>query len=181
MRFSAQQQQPDWALSKLAWANPVQERYSRYTQRGFLSGVYAKMLHRVNGHHKEKAHLYHGLSILPQRVFLMWAVGDGNFQTLWAVWQKSGLPLRLTPTVDRIIPALGYTLENMRWLSQADNSGRAVHDHRGEKHPSAKLTKEQVLAIRADSVSTNKELAAHYDVISSHIWRIRAKKAWQHI
>lgn len=72
------------------------------------------------------------------------------------------------------------------WLgTQADNNadrdrkGRQVAP-RGEAHGSAKLTAEQVLAIRADD-RLNYRIADEYGVSFSQVGRIKRKLAWGHI
>lgn len=50
----------------------------------------------------------------------------------------------------------------------------------GQEHPGAKLTEEQVLAIRASNLST-RELAQVYPVDQSTIRLIRNRKIWTHL
>jgi len=50
----------------------------------------------------------------------------------------------------------------------------------GERHPEAKMTAEQVIAIRADPRSS-KEVAAQYGMSRSGIKDIRSRKTWRHI
>lgn len=51
---------------------------------------------------------------------------------------------------------------------------------KGETHPEAKMTAEQVIAIRADPRSS-KEVAAQYGMSRSGIKDIRSRKTWRHI
>lgn len=51
---------------------------------------------------------------------------------------------------------------------------------RGEQHPRAKLTKEQVLAIRADGRRLG-AIAADYGISESHASAIRNKQTWRHV
>jgi len=53
-------------------------------------------------------------------------------------------------------------------------------DARGEKHPSAKLTAEQVLAIR-NSEKSQKELAEEYEVARETISQIINRRKWKHL
>lgn len=51
---------------------------------------------------------------------------------------------------------------------------------RGEKHPSAKLTEEQVRAIlKSDRPHT--DVAREYNVLASTVFKIRARKTWKHL
>lgn len=52
---------------------------------------------------------------------------------------------------------------------------------KGVLHPKAKLTEEQVLAIRAENGQTQRELARIYGVHHSTIWDILNRKKWLHI
>lgn len=78
---------------------------------------------------------------------------------------------------------LGTHADNMR---DARNKNRLVA-HRGSKHGCAKLTEKQIGKIRAtysfrgmNGGWTLKELAAKYGVTFHAIWRIVARKTWQH-
>jgi len=51
---------------------------------------------------------------------------------------------------------------------------------KGSKHHKSKLTRDDVLAIRASN-KTEKELAAHYDISNTHVGRIRRREFWGHI
>jgi hypothetical protein len=74
-------------------------------------------------------------------------------------------------------------LINLRWDTRAGNlADRVEHgtDQRGERHPSAKLTESQVLAIRADP-RLQREIAADYGVVRSVIAMIKNRHRWTHI
>lgn len=51
---------------------------------------------------------------------------------------------------------------------------------KGEDHPSAKLSLENVLTIRS-SAHTNADLATHYGVTPAAIYNIRERKTWRHV
>lgn len=84
--------------------------------------AYRNMKSRVTGVQKKKAHLYLNKSLLPKEDFYTWARASKEFRRLFAVWVASGYDQRLTPSVDRINPREGYALENMRWITQSQNS-----------------------------------------------------------
>ena len=72
--------------------------------------------------------------------------------------------------------------------SHKDNSddkikrGRYRHaNSKGTKTPRCKLTEQDIIDIRNDKKSTNKELAAKYGVTHSAISCIRLYKSWKHI
>ena len=74
-------------------------------------------------------------------------------------------------------------VKNLRWATAQENQ----HDRRlhgtssfGEANARAKITAEDVLAIRA-STARNCELARAYGVSWSQIYSIRTRKRWQHI
>lgn len=60
---------------------------------------------------------------------------------------------------------------------QADNAGLMA----GEKHPRARLTKEQAMAIKSDTKSRTTDLAKKYAVSTALISRIRNGSAWTHL
>ncbi len=74
-------------------------------------------------------------------------------------------------------------LSNLRWdTTQNNQRDRAAHgtSNRGERCAAAKLTTEQVLAIRADT-RLQREIAAEYGIRDSAVSRIKTRKRWAHI
>ncbi|BCG50037.1 HNH endonuclease [Ralstonia phage RP13] len=77
----------------------------------------------------------------------------------------------------------GYNKDNCRFLDYYDNllerkavGGGAL----GEKHRSAKLTKDKVRSIRKDNRS-NSEIAIDYNVTPQTISDIKLRKTWYHV
>lgn len=156
----------------------VWKRSYRRTKRGFLSSTYSAMRARVLGQASAQ-HIYAGKALLPRNVFYMWAIADPEFNRLWTAYAGAGFqPLGDAPSIDRINPAQGYTLNNMRWLLQRHNAG--LVNRAGERSGSAKLTEALVRQIRADK-GTNRSLARKYGVSRSAIQAVCARTAWSHI
>lgn len=78
---------------------------------------------------------YKWLPILPRRVFYRWALEDPTYRVLFRAWEKSGYQLKVSPSIDRINPNLGYVIGNIRWLTHSDNSrfGAQHKEKTGEK------------------------------------------------
>lgn len=100
------------------------ERRKKYekTPKGFLARKYHNMSNRVKGILKVSAHLYKGKSILKREDFYSWAMESPEFWKLFEAWSASNHQLKLSPTVNRIDPKLGYEIGNMEWLTHGDNS-----------------------------------------------------------
>jgi hypothetical protein len=123
------------------------QAYERLNPKGFLMRVYRNMQSRCLAVQKREARFYHGLPLLPRSHFYAWALApESVFWRLWDFWQACGRPRRLCPSIDRIDAMRGYTLDNMQWLTQAENSGkirpefryRPLPQCRGENHWRAK-------------------------------------------
>jgi hypothetical protein len=84
------------------------------------------MKSRVLGIQMRKAHLYVGLDLMPKSTFYSWALGCAEFHKLYAAWESSGFLRDLCPSVDRIDSSLGYTLDNVQWLTHSENSRKAT-------------------------------------------------------
>lgn len=72
---------------------------------------------------------------------------------------------------------------HLRWATSLENKlDKIIHgtSNRGERHPLAKLTVEQVRAIRADA-RPNAVIAADYPVSRRTIADIKRRAAWQHV
>jgi hypothetical protein len=104
--------------------NAVTRRYER-TKKGKLMRTYRNMQSRVLGILQKKAHLYRGLEILGREEFYDWALSSPEFHALYDGWVESGYRCGFSPSVDRIDPSKGYTLDNMEWVSHSENSRRA--------------------------------------------------------
>jgi hypothetical protein len=111
--------------TKRAWRkannNSDTHKYEK-TPNGFIMRLYRNMESRVTGIQWKKAHLYKGKEILPREDFYNWAKPNPKFLTMFKTWTEKGYDRRLTPTVNRINPQKGYTLDNMEWLTHSENS-----------------------------------------------------------
>ena len=102
-----------------------QKRYTR-TPKGFLVRLYRNMKSRVEGINAERAHLYMGLPIIDKEEFYTWALNHPEFIKLFDTWVKKRYNRKYTPSVDRVDPTLGYTFDNMEWVTASENSRRAT-------------------------------------------------------
>jgi hypothetical protein len=78
---------------------------------------------------------------------------------------------------------LCHELSNLCWGTRVEDSADKVRDgtdNRGEKNPSAKLTEQDVLDIRASDM-TRQQLADKYGVSYQQINDIINRKKWKHI
>ena len=107
---------------KRAETGNIHTRRYEKTVNGFLMRAYRNMYSRVMGIQKKKAYLYLGKSLLPKNEFYEWTKADPAFRTLFSAWEKSKYSRRLTPSINRINPDLGYELGNIEWLTFIENS-----------------------------------------------------------
>jgi hypothetical protein len=105
--------------------NANTKRYEK-TKKGKLMRMYRNMLSRIDGVQKKKAHLYAGKQILTRDEFYEWALSSVQFHELFDAWEKSNYDRRLSPSVDRVNSSLGYTVENMEWVTHSENSRRGA-------------------------------------------------------
>ena len=89
--------------------------------KGYLVRTYRNMLSRVRGILKKKAHLYEGLEILSKDEFYKWSL-KSNYPDLLDAYRESGFDMKLAPSIDREDTSLGYTLDNIRWITHSENS-----------------------------------------------------------
>lgn len=110
--------------------NVVTKRYEK-TVNGFLMRLYRNMTSRVTGIQKVKHHLYKDVELLPRDDFYRWANRSRKFKTLYKNWVENNYDRKLTPSVDRVNPKIGYIPTNMEWVTHSENSRRG-----GEWRPS---------------------------------------------
>lgn len=108
--------------TRAASGNAETKRYEK-TPKGYLMRSYRNMQSRVEG--IQKAGSWGGKELLPRDEFYEWALSSDRFEELFAAYEESGYDRKLAPSPDRIDPDRGYTLDNMRWLTHSENSGRA--------------------------------------------------------
>lgn len=120
MRTQAQKNKAQ-RLRRAQTGNECTRRYEK-TPNGFLMRAYRNMRSRIEGVQKKKAYLYAGLELLPKEEFYAWAKPHPEFRRLFEVWVKSGYDRRLTPSVNRIDPSVGYVLSNMEFITHSQNS-----------------------------------------------------------
>lgn len=119
-------------LSRKSNDNQDTLKYEK-TKRGHLVRTYRNMLSRVTGVLKKKAHLYEGLEILDKESFYQWSLSDDMFNQIFDEWVISDYNRKLTPSIDRIDPCLGYIDDNIRWLTHSENSKLGAENQQRSK------------------------------------------------
>ncbi len=95
----------------------------RHSIQGLLSCAHRNMRRRVSGE-QPKWYSYLGLEILPREDFLEWAKKDKTFKKLYNEWVHANYEYKYTPSVDRLNPTYGYTLDNINFCTIQQNSIR---------------------------------------------------------
>lgn len=103
--------------------NPKNKHSYNYekTINGFLVRAYRNMKSRITGIQKKKHYLYVGKELLIKEDFYVWSRSNPDFLRLYKEWVSCGYDQRLTPSVNRINSQIGYTLNNMEWITNSQN------------------------------------------------------------
>lgn len=101
-----------------------EEQQRRYNMLRIWNKRYAHMLARQRGvaSHQSKGAL--GKDICTKEEFIDWCKNFSNlnvFLTLYFEWAMNGFNRWDSPSIDRIDPKLGYTLDNLQWLAFSEN------------------------------------------------------------
>lgn len=109
-------------LTKESKNRSLSNNNSKYwkTPNGKLMMTYNNMNRRVRGY--VKSHLYKGLDLLDRDVFYSWSKSNKDWRNLYNNWVLSGYERKLSPSIDRVDSSLGYTIENIRWITLSENS-----------------------------------------------------------
>lgn len=99
------------------------------TINGKLMMTYNNMNRRVRGY--AKPHLYNGLELCAREDFYNWSLSNESFVLLYKEWVDSDYIKSLSPSIDRVDSSLGYTFENMQWITLAENSRRGANSRWG--------------------------------------------------
>lgn len=89
----------------------------------FLSNCYSQMNGRVLGRGTKRPDIYLGKPILPKDAFFNWSKNHPTFLSLYKQWVTNNFDRKLTPTVNRMNPKRGYSLDNIEWLTNSQNCG----------------------------------------------------------
>ena len=81
------------------------------------------MINKFNRFGKTKTSKLIGKEILSRDEFIEWCFGNiESFNSIYNEWKKSGFKRKLSPSIDRIDNSKGYSIGNMRWITQQENS-----------------------------------------------------------
>lgn len=101
----------------------VRAKNANLTIHGFLSQTYNAMNQRTKSPNL-KHQKYFGMQILDRDTFIKWSKNNKSFLKIFNNW-KNTQEYNKIPSIDRINPMAGYTLNNIQWLTQGENSGKA--------------------------------------------------------
>lgn len=102
--------------------NNAETKQYEKTPRGFLMRAYRNMQSRVEGVQRPHSTTWRGKELLDRDDFYEWALSDEEFNRLFWEWTMAGYERRLSPSVNRKDTSVGYTLENIEWLTHSENS-----------------------------------------------------------
>jgi ribosomal protein L37E len=95
-------------------------KYRYYTVNGFISKMYDGMIQRT----KEKNYP----ELISRKEFYIFAQNSKIFLNLFQVWEKANHPRKLVPSIDRIDNNLGYSKNNIQFLTQSENAKKSKSD-----------------------------------------------------
>ena len=100
-------------------------RYEK-TEKGFIMRMYRNMKSRIEGVQHKKKHLYEGKYLLSKEEFYDWIKSQSDFKSLFLLYEASNWERRLAPSVDRVDPSKGYSIDNMEVVTMSENSRRST-------------------------------------------------------
>ena len=98
----------------------------------FVKFIYSTMKRRCTNPNSSSAKYYLGLPLLDREEFLDFSLNDEELKKMFKEWIDSEWDRKLTPSIDRIFPNLGYTINNIQWVTLSENCKRAnLYRHHG--------------------------------------------------
>ncbi len=102
--------------------------YNHYDYNHSLSGIirnaYYNMKRRINSKDFYRHKYYIGLELVDRDLFKRWCKDNKKLKKLHQIWEQNNYDQKYTPSIDRLNPNLGYTLDNIDWCSVSDNIKR---------------------------------------------------------
>jgi hypothetical protein len=108
--------------SSRGWNRFCSNHEGKVTITGFLSKRYSIMKRRIDGKSDHNRGNWKGKAILPRDAFYSWAKNHPVFLSLYKQWFTSNFDIKLTPSINRLNSSKGYTLDNMEWMTNSQNS-----------------------------------------------------------
>ena len=103
----------------------INKEYWR-TQIGRLSQIYS--VQRMTSKQRE-----HDPPTYTLKELSFWANSNGFFR-LWSAWRDNAFIKALTPSIDRLDPTKGYSLNNIRLVTWTENNDKAYTDRKSCVH-----------------------------------------------
>lgn len=95
----------------------------RQSVEHFIKEMYWNISGRVNGKSINKSSSYYkGLDICSKDEFFDFALNNVELKKLFKNWELNNYQRKFIPSVDRIDPTIGYTIGNIQFLTQSDNT-----------------------------------------------------------
>lgn len=113
----------EWRRGRCKPCDYIVSKAYEKTPKGYLMRTYRNMTNRVKGIVKKSSKAYKGLPICNKEEFYKWSLEpETGFLKLLDEYEDSGYERCLSPSVDRKDSKLGYTLDNIRWMTLSKNS-----------------------------------------------------------
>jgi hypothetical protein len=97
-------------------------KYKRQTKPSYYLGTcYSEISRRVKTYDPLRPN-YYGLEKCTKEEFIYRFINDISFLKLFSSWKKHNYERKFAPSIDRINNKLGYTLDNLQFISQSQNS-----------------------------------------------------------
>ena len=167
-----QRDQQNHEHRKLSGALAAYDKIRQPIRRANGINCWRCMIQRCYYPKHDSYHCYGGAAV-PVSVCDRWRFGENGKSGFECFIEDMGPRPSLKHSISRYGDVGNYEPGNCEWSDQ--NFGP-----NGERNGQAKLTTEQVLAIRASSLS-HRELAKLYDVHSTTIGEVKRNEIWQHI
>lgn len=95
------------------------QSYKRSQIHTYLSLKYAELRRML----KRKPHLSHIKEIeFTKEQFVEWCLANNHFIFLYNQYKLSNYKYSLCPTIDRINKSMGYSIENIQWLTRSESA-----------------------------------------------------------
>lgn len=89
----------------------------------YLGTCYSEMSRRVKTYDPLRPN-YFGKAICTKEEFIERFLKDNEFLKLYRKWQRNNFQRKFAPSIDRFDNSLGYEINNLRFITHAENTGK---------------------------------------------------------
>jgi hypothetical protein len=107
--------------NKMKCGSCYSKEAKRRLPQKYIANIYSCLKRRVESPTTPNYNKLEGTSYISRAEFTDFSMNNPEFVRIYKAWQDSGCTKELQPSIDRIDSSVGYSLDNIQWMTLAEN------------------------------------------------------------